>query len=238
MASDVTHEIGLHDAGLDRLLAALTAPGEPAELQKEQAALTVFRSARLSRADDHDGAPQAVTGPFATRPLRKPIRWQPRLAAAAAVVVFGGVAAAAYAAALPAPVQHIAHEVFQFAGVPDTQSAGLGPHGAPRSHPPGPGTSVGLGPSGAAPGAPASAGAGTPAGSASLSAVADSTRITAGTGVVISGHLSWPGHALSGLTLTLLERPALSVAWHVAGSVPADSGGNGAVAVPAIATNA
>jgi hypothetical protein len=238
MVSDVTHEIGVHDAGLDRLLAVLTAPGEPTELQNEQAALALFRSARLSQTDGHAAGRPATPGSFSTLPLRRPIRWRPRLAAAAAVVVFGGTAAAAYAAALPAPAQHLAHQVFQFAGVPDTKPAGPGPHGAPSSHPAAPGTSGGSLPSDAAPGATRSPGATVPAGAAWLSAAADSSRITAGTKVVITGHLSWPGHALGGVTLTLLERPALTLAWHAAGSVQADSDGNGAVTVPVVATDA
>ncbi len=238
MASDVTREIGVDDAGLDMLLAALVAPGEPAELTGDQAALALFRSGRLSHADDQVGAWPAAPGRFATRPLRRPIRWQPRLAAAAAVVVFGGMAAAAYAAALPAPVQHLAHEVFQFAGVPDTQPTGPGPLGAQHSQTLAPATSAGPGPSGAVPGATGSPGTTAPAGSASLSAAANSTRITAGTAVVITGRLSWPGRALGGLTFTLLERPTLSLAWHAAGSVQTDSGGNGAVTVPVVGTNA
>jgi hypothetical protein len=71
-----------------------------------------------------------------------------------------------------------------------------------------------------------------------LSATAESTRITAGTGIVITGHLSWPGHAIGGVTFTLLARPALTVAWRVVGSAQADSGGNGAVTDPVVTTNA
>jgi hypothetical protein len=95
MVSDVTQEIGVHDAGLDRLLAVLTAPAEPAELQNEQAALALFRSARLSQTEGHAAGQPAAPGPFATLQLRRPIRWRPRMAAAAAVVVIGGTAAAA-----------------------------------------------------------------------------------------------------------------------------------------------
>jgi len=239
MATDVMHEFGVHDDGLDLLLAALTAPGEPAELQSEQTTLAAFRTVILSQADRGAASWPAAPGPFATRPLRRPVRWRPRLAAAAAVVVVGGMASAAYAAVLPAPVQHLAHEVFQFAGVPDAQSpGGSRPHGSSRSQQPAPGTSAGPAPSGAAPGATGSPGTTAPAGAASLAATAASSRISAGTGVVITGHLSWPGHTVGGLTFTLLERRALTLAWRAVGSVPADSAGDGAITVPVVATNA
>ena len=85
MATDVMHEFGVHDDGLDLLLAALTAPGEPAELQSEQTTLAAFRTVILSQADRGAASWPAAPGPFATRPLRRPVRWRPRLAAAAAV---------------------------------------------------------------------------------------------------------------------------------------------------------
>jgi hypothetical protein len=156
-------------------------------------------------------------------------------------VLVGGMAAAAYAAALPAPVQHLVHDVFQFAGVPDgqggSQGAGSGHGTTPVGHrpttPAAPGSAA---PSGAAPSAAAGPSAG--AGSAVLSAAADSTTITAGTSVVISGQLSWPGHVVSGLTMTVLEREALTLAWHVVGSVSTSATGNGAVTVPVVGTDA
>jgi hypothetical protein len=241
MATDVTHEIGVHDDGLDQLLAALAAPGEPTELRDEQAALTLFRSAGRGRAGGHGAAWPAEPGTFATRPLLRPARWSPRLtaAAAAAVVVVGGITGAAYAAALPTPVQHLVHDVFRFAGVPDAQPlAGTGPRGSQRSAQLAPGASVSAAPTAAVPGASGSPGPTAPAGAASLSATADNTMITAGAGVVITGRLSWPGHALGGVTVTLLQRPALTLAWRAVGSVPVDAEGNGAVAVPVVATNA
>jgi hypothetical protein len=149
------------------------------------------------------------------------------------------MAAAAYAAALPAPVQRLAHQVFQFAGVPNNQAgSGVGGHGAPGGHRTSAPASLGSqAPSGAAPSVGAAApSAGT--GAAVLSAAASATQVTAGTGVLITGQLSWPGHALAGLTMTVLERPALTVAWHVVGSAPASAAGNAVVVVPVVSTDA
>jgi hypothetical protein len=242
MTADVTDEAGIHEAGLDELLRALAGPAVPAELADEESALALFRGSIAPSAGPGRVAWWAAApGRFATRPIRKPVRWNLRLVAAAAVVVCGGMAAAAYAAALPAPVQHLVHDVFQFAGVPDGQPGsghtGSGHGTTPPSHVP----LAPASPANAAPSAAPSAGAVVPsaaAGAAVLSAAADTTEITAGTSVVISGQLSWPGHAVSGRTLTVLERPALTVDWHVVGSVQTDAAGNGAVTVPVVGTDA
>jgi hypothetical protein len=247
MTADVTDEMGIHEAGLDELLRTLTGPAEPAELAGEQSALAMFRGNVSTSAGAQDAAAgriawwAATPGRLATRPIRKPVRWNLRLVAAAAVVVIGGVAAAAYASALPAPVQHLVHDVFQFAGVPDSQGASVravSGHGTtPAGHQPAAPASPG---SAAPPGAAPSAGVVSPsvaAGTAVLSVGADSTTITAGTSVVISGQLSWPGHVVGGLTMTLFERPALTLDWHVAGSAQVNAGGNGVVTVPVVDTN-
>jgi hypothetical protein len=246
MAADLTDETGIHEAGVDELLRALTGPAESAELAGEQSAVAMFRNrAPSSAAAPHGGGNAdgwtAAPSRFATRQLRRATRWNLRLVAAAAVAVCGGMAAAAYAAALPAPVQRLAHEVFQFAGVPNSQpgsaSTGSG-HGVPAGHrTSGP---AGLGspaPSGAAPSASATVpAAGT--GAAVLSATVNATQVTAGTGVLITAQLSWSGHALAGLTMTVLERPALTAAWHAVGSAPASAAGNAVVVVPVVDTDA
>ncbi len=246
MAADLTDETGIHEAGLDALLAALTGPAEPTELAGERSALAMFRTGGAASAGARHGADRvtgrtAATGRLATRQIRRPIRWNLRLVAAAAVLLCGGLAAAAFAAALPAPVQRLAHEVFHFAGVPGSQ-AGSGPTGSGHGAPGGQRTSApaGLGapaPSAAAPSAGvASPPAGT--GAAVLSAAANATQVTAGTGVLITAQLSWPGHALAGLTMTVQERPAMTAAWHVAGSAPASAAGNAVVVVPVVGTDA
>jgi hypothetical protein len=245
MAADLTDETGIHEAGVDELLRALTGPAEQTELAGEQSALAMFRNGVTSAADAQHGTGRvaggtAAPGRFATRQIRKPIRWNLRLVAAAAVALCGGVAAAAYAAALPAPMQRLAHEVFQFAGVPNSQAgSGTGsghvpPVGHRLSTPANLGSTA---PSAAAPSVPVAApSAGT--GVAMLSAAANATQVTAGAGVLITGQLSWPGHALAGLTMTVLERQALTAAWHVVGSAPASAVGNAVVVVPAVGTDA
>jgi hypothetical protein len=244
--ADLTGETGIHEAGLDEVLRALTGPAEPAELAGENSAVAMFRaSVRPSAgviADDGPVAGRAATpGRFATRPLRKPVRWSPRLVLAAAVVLCGGMAAAAYTAVLPEPAQHLAHDVFQFAGVPDSQAGSArsgSSHGASAGHRPGaPANPGGPAPSGGVPSTGA-VGPSVAPGAAVLSAAADPTQITAGTGVLITAQLSWPGHAVGGLTMTVLEQQALTPAWHVVGSAPASTTGNGVVMVPVVSTNA
>jgi hypothetical protein len=246
MASDLTDETGIHEAGLDELLRALSGPAAPAELAGEQSAVAMFRNSLTSSAgaghERRGGAGRtAGQGRFATRQIRRPTRWNLRLVAATAVVLCGGVAAAAYAAALPAPVQRLAHEVFHFAGVPDGQP-GSGPagsgHGAPAGNRPAAAANPGSpAPSGAAPSVGVQGpSAGT--GAAVLSATADSTQVTAGTGVLITAQLSWPGHPVTGLTMTVLERPDLTAAWHDVGSAPASAAGNAVVVVPVVGTDA
>jgi hypothetical protein len=246
MASDLTDETGIHEAGLDELLQALAGPASPAELAGEQAALAMFRNSGTSSTGagyrrravaGRTGGP----GQFATRQIRKPTRWNLRLVAATAVVLCGGMAAAAYAAALPAPVQRLAHEVFQFAGVPGSQagSGGTGSaHGALGGNRTSAPASLGSpAPSAAAPSVGV-AGPSAGTGAAVLSATADSTQITAGTGVLITAQLSWPGQAVTGLTITVLERSALAAAWHAVGSAPASAAGNAVVVVPVVGTDA
>jgi hypothetical protein len=243
MAADLTEETGIHEAGLDELLRTLTGPAEPSELAGEHSALAMFR-ASITPSAGATGDPGRVDGwtdapgRFATRQIRRPVRRNLRLVAAAAVMLCGGMAAAAYASALPEPAQHLAHDVFHFAGVPDGQALSGSGHSAPAGHrpavPANPGSPA---PSGAAPSVGAAApSAGT--GAAVLSATANASQVTAGTGVLITGQLSWPGHTLAGLTMTVLERSALTAAWHVVGSAPASAAGNGVVVVPVVGTDA
>jgi len=243
MASDLTDETGIHEAGLDELLQALSGPAAPAELAGERSALAMFRasvtpSAGVSADHSRVGGWAGAPGRSSTRPVRKPLRRNLRLVAAAAVVLCGGMAVAAYTAVLPEPAQHLAHDVFKFAGVPDGQAGSGSGHSAPAGHRPAAPANLG---STAAPGAAPSVGAAAPSagtGAAVLSASANASQVTAGTGVLISGQLSWPGHALAGLTMTVLERSALTAAWHVIGSAPASAAGNAVVVVPVVGTDA
>jgi hypothetical protein len=108
------------EPGLEHLIRALTAGGDPRELADRDAAAAMFR---------------ASIRPASGR-LR---RWRPRLplhpvraaVAAGVTAAVAGTTAAAYAAVLPAPVQHIAHSVFAPLGVPDDRPPAA-PSGAPR----------------------------------------------------------------------------------------------------------
>jgi hypothetical protein len=243
MAADLTEETGIHESGLDELLRALTGPAEPSELAGVHSALAMFRASVTPSADvtaDYGRVAGRVAEPgrLSTRPVRKPTRRNLRLVAAAAVLLCGGMAVAAYTEVLPEPAQHLAHDVFQFAGVPDSHTGSGSGHSAPAGQRPSVPANLGSpAPSGGAP----SVGAGAPSagtGAAVLSATASASQVTAGTGVLITGQLSWPGHALAGLTMTVLERSALTAAWHVVGSAPASSAGNAVVVVPVVGTDA
>ena len=250
MNPDLLADAGPLGPGVGELFQVLTAAPAPAELAGEQAALAMFRAHPQPAADPASG--RARFG----RPARRAVpgrlgRWGIRLAAASTLALSGGLAAAAYASALPAPVQHIAYRI-------------LGPIGVPDSHPhatSAPPSSVATGPAGgrhrgsaavASP-SPSSPGRGAPSASSSpaarpsapvpagadrLSASAAGSEITAGTAVVISGHLTSASGADIAGNVRLLERRAGKAGWRVAVSATSDSSGNVAVTVPALGVNA
>lgn len=243
MTSDLPGETGAPDPGLDRLFSTLTAAGTPAELAGEQDALAMFRA---------NVRPPATPAPIRRRAhaLRFPARWSVRLAAVAAAVAVSGAAAAAYAAVLPQPVQHLAHNVLGFAGVPDVHRPSPA-HTTRHHHRSG---HRGSAPVVALPTATATTPAGSaasPTGSASASPTAStaadrlrlavtavSVRITAGSPVTIDGRLSRGGAGVTGVTVWLIERPAGQRRWHAVGSGQTTTDGNVAVSVPALAENA
>jgi len=255
MTSDLPGEMGALDPGIDQLFRALTGPATPAELAGERDALAMFRANSVAATLAPAGG--AAAPPAGSRPTWRtfgvPVRWSVRLAAAAAVVLCGGAAAAAYAAVLPAPVQHLAHSVLGFAGVPDTHHPGSAPGGSGTS-----GHNTGTGPGrgshrhastpATSPHASSSAGSGaSPAPSASpsvaagqsvLSAFAASTPIAAGSEAVIDGRLTRSGSAVPGVTVTLVERLAGQARWRVAGTGQTTADGNVAVSVPVLRANA
>ncbi len=255
MTSDLPDAAGPLDPGLDQLFRTLTAPATGAELAGEQDALTMFRAnarppASRPAAPGRAGA-QRTGSRQPGRLLRIPVRWSVRLAAAAALALGGGAAAAAYAAVLPTPVQHLAHTVLGFAGVPDTHqsSSGAGKHHhhaapghrgqSPVQALPTPAvtTPAGTSPSPAGT-ASASPTVSAPAGPLALSATAASARITAGSEAIIDGRLTRSGAGVQGVTVTLVERLAGHLSWHVAGTGQTTSTGNVAVSVPALVANA
>ena len=242
MNSDLRSETGSPHPGVDRLFRTLTAGGTSAELAGEHDALAMFRTNVGPPA-----GPAAVPAGFApsTRVFRFPVRWGVRLAAVAAAVAVGGTAAAAYAAVLPQPVQHLAHSMLGFAGVPDRQGGsapgtsgrqGRQPHQQP--HPALALSTPAMTPSGSPAGATGTASPTPGAGELLLSATAASVHITAGSGAVIDGQLMRSGAGVQGVTVTLVERLAGHAAWRVAGSGPTTSDGNVAVSVPALTANA
>ena len=256
MNSDLRRETGSPHPGVDRLFRTLTAGGTAAELAGEHDALAMFRAnvrppagpaaAPAGPATAPAGPATAPAGSWrSARILRFPVRWSVRLAAVAAAVAVGGTAAAAYAAVLPDPVQHLAHSVLGFAGVPDRQRGSAqdtsGRYGRSAHRQPNPA---------AAPSTPATTPSGSPAaatGTASptpgaggllLSLTAATVHITAGAGAVIDGRLTQSGLGVEGVTVTLVERLAGHEAWRIAGSGPTTSDGNVAVSVPALTANA
>jgi hypothetical protein len=218
----------------------------------------------------HDGLPRSG-GPGRTgwpgrpgrsgRPARPPIRrMRLGLAAAAAAVVAGSVSAA-YAAVLPPPVQHFAHDLLWFAGVPNAQQPAQS-----RQSPSGSGSlhhSITTRP---APASPAASAPGTspasrpsqkpsakvspshspsptpsPSGSpavAQLSIGAAASQIPAGGAASFDGQVEQSGQPVAGLTLTLLERIAGRRGWRPAGTASTSASGKVVVGASSLARNA
>jgi hypothetical protein len=117
--------------GLGQLLSDLASPPLDSELAGQRAALAMFRAVRAEQAAEPAPAPAAqprvirpATGKLPRRliPARKAQIGARLVAAAMFLALAGGFAAAGYAAALPAPLQRVAHQVLGFAGVPDSPS--------------------------------------------------------------------------------------------------------------------
>jgi hypothetical protein len=239
------------DPGVDQLLRTLTSAATTDELAGEQDAMAMFRANVVPPGGTIPDIARGAGHPARPRPGRGswlPVRWSIRLAAAATLAL-GGAAAAAYASALPSPVQHLAHTVLGFAGVPDSPQSGPGGGGrglhhhgvAAGQHSASPGQSQPT--SSLPPGASAGPGAGSPTVAAGvgpllLSATATSGQITAGAGDVIDGQLTRAGAGVPGMTVTLYERPAGQRRWHVIGTSQTNSTGKMAVSVPALTENA
>jgi hypothetical protein len=281
MSSDLTDGAASADPGVDQLFRILTAGPTRAELAGERDALAMFRanvSPLASPAAGHgapataNGTPARPSGPSANgtmpipvgrpateqrrnarRRFQWPARWSVRLAAAGVVAIVGGTAAAAYAAALPAPVQNLAHQVLGIVGVPAAHHQhhagtsrtpghhGGGPAGLPSTSPgrrSGPGHSAKVSPSAHAHASPSASPRSTATGPAVLSASASSADIMAGATPVIDGQLTRSGTGIKGVTVKLIERLAGHVVWHVAGTAQTGPGGNVAITGQPLAANA
>jgi hypothetical protein len=212
------------EAGLDRLLSALTAEGSREELDGRDAALAAFRESGQRRA--------------ATRPRRRPrgfrIPWPlpgvafSRLAvlAAAVVIAVAGVVTAAYNQVLPGPAQDAAHSVFASLGVPD-------------NHSPGAPSAIAVPPSSAAVSATSSPPAGTTTDALRLTLAASRIRADSGSVVVFSGRVAAGGRAApAGTHVYLVERLAGTVGWKVVATGVTDPEGGFSIASPPLTQSA
>jgi len=262
MISDLPGDIGPLDPAVDELFRTLTSEPTPAELAGEQSAVAMFR-ANITPPASPATAPiptrrlAAQPKPSVTRLFRRSPGWGIRLAAAVVIVLAVAMASAAYTAALPQPVQLLAHQVLGFAGVPNpARSAHTGggnrhPHGAPTSR--NSGSSPGHAPPGhsapggtpsphahksATPGTSPSPPPSAATGRAQLSASASSAEIPAGSEVVIDGQLTRSGAGVQGVTVQLVERLVGHRLWHLGGTGQTTADGNVAITVAAVPANA
>ncbi len=234
-----------HDPALDGLFRALTADGTAEELAGRPAALEMFRASRRQpphprpqRLRPQRLRPQRLR-PQRLRPQRlRPSRLRPlrfRLAvsmstAAAALVLVGGLAAA-YAAALPAPVQHIAYQMLGRIGVPDARRP------APSASAPRPAVSTAPTPSARAIGCPCPTGRpGTAAPDLILTAAR--AQIRADGPDVLSGRLAPGGRPEAGVRVRLFEHVAGRPGWRAAGSAVTDVSGEVTLTVAHLTSNA
>jgi hypothetical protein len=288
MTPDLPEELGPLEPGVEQLLRTLTSAAAPAELAGEQGAMTMFRlNVRPSAAGattQPSPAAQAMPSPAAqampspatqaipvrapsagTRPMRQLRRLRAsasnrfRVIGVAAVALFAGLTAAAYAAVLPAPVQHIAHDAFSVLGVPDNSQrsavtshngsssvggAGHRRRGSPASggaHP-APSGRAGLPPVPspslvASPNPSASPSTSPSAGAAVLSEQAALSQIPAGTAATVTGQLTVGGTAKSGVTIGLYARVAGRLAWHLVGQAATNAQGAVTFTTPDLSRN-
>jgi len=209
------------EPALEGLFRALTADGTAGELAGRQAALEMFRDSR--------------------RPRRGRLAFS--MSTAAAVLVLTGGIAAAYAAALPAPVQHIADRMLGSIGVPDTRgpapSPGAPSPGAPSSGPPRLAASIPPGSSVPAATACPCQGGGPGADAAgNLVLRAARARIPAGGNAVLAGRLAPGGRPEDGVRIRLSEQAGDGTGWREAGSAVTGRDGNVTLTVPHLTGNA
>ena len=190
------------DHGLDRLISALTAPGQHDEMARREEARAAFRSAW----QPSESEPTIPLRRHVPRRDRLPGSLRLRLAtcAAAAVIVIAGTATAAYTRVLPGPAQDVAHSVLAPLGVPGRAQPGQ--------------LSAGLNPSTSAPASSGTTSETSTAGHGgayrlTLSASAD--RAAAGAVVVFTGRVTEGGNAAANTRVRLVERLAGTARWKV-----------------------
>ena len=249
MTRDPLDELGSRDRGLTELFSHLTSEPSAEELSGEYAALTMFRTARdaapLKTALLPAPPPRSATARRRRRPSGA--RVGARLVAAATVVAFGsGFAAAGYAEVLPAPLQHVAHQILGFAGLPNSP----GKSGSPRPTVPvtshrttqgavGPGGSKSPQPGSSGSRSPSprrSSGAPGPGGSVTISA--GERQIAAGSSVQIAASFTRNGRPVAGVSLSLSEQAAGRTGWRVVRHTATGAGGQASFTVSDLTTNA
>jgi hypothetical protein len=215
------------DPALDGLFRALTADGTAEELAGRPAALEMFRT---SRREPPHPRQSRLRSPHPRqhrlRPHLRPHRFRPlrvRLAfsmstAAAALVLVGGLAAA-YAAALPAPAQHIAYHVLGRIGVPDAHRP------APSASTPRPAVSIAPTRSARATGCPCPTGRPGADAAPDLILTAAQAQIRADGPDVLSGRLASGGRPEADVRVRLFEHVAGHPGWRAAGSAVTDATG-------------
>ena len=227
MSTDLPGVTEPHDPALEGLFRALTADGTAGELAARQAALEMYRTSRR-------------------RPRRLRLAFS-MSTAAAAIVLVGGISAA-YAAALPAPVQHIAYRMLGSIGVPDAHRAAPS-SGTPRLAATIPPASSARGSAPSRSPAPASSAPASPrcpcptgkpvAGAASnLVLSAAQAHIPAGGDAVLSGRLAAGSRPEAGVRVRLYERAAGTSGWRVAASGVTDGRGDVTLTVPGLTSDA
>lgn len=250
MNHDLPDEFEAADQGLRIFLASLSGAATSAELAGEEATLAMFRTIRPSAGSRHGAhrsarrpRQESARGPrqeSARRPRHRSVRagyarragWLVTVT----VALCGGFAAAGYAAVLPAPVQHVAHSLFGFAGLPN---------GAPGSAPRRVAPSVPVTSHRSAHARP-SAGSSSPSPSVSaspvaplaLSATAANTRIPAGGKVTVSVLLTSRGRAVPGAALRLIEWAVGHPAWQVAAQATTSAAGRAVLVAASLTVNA
>jgi hypothetical protein len=225
VSADPPHLTEPRDPALEGLFRALTADGTAGELAGRQAALEMFRD---SRRRDLDPRRRRLASSAGT--------------AVAALVLTSGIAAA-YAAALPAPVQHIAYRMLGSIGVPDTRgpapSPGARSPGAPSSGPPRLAAPAPPGPSApAAAACPCQRGGPGADAAGNLVLTAARAQIPAGGNAVLAGRLAPGGRPEAGVRIRLLEQAGGGTGWRDAGSAVTGRNGGLNLTVPHLTGNA
>jgi hypothetical protein len=275
MTSDLPEDLTAGDPGLERLFLTLASPGTASELAGERAALTIFQT-NVHPPVNGSALNTAATRAMPTLPVADPAAGRaggtrpsrlPRLRAAAgnrirvvavAAAALLGFAAAAYAQALPAPIQHIAHDILPGAPAPRHQPPTPGPsgpgsagttgyhhrgHSPGGSHPapsgsPGPSRSGSPGPTHGTKPRPSTSPTTSAAGTPVLTAQSGSgNQIPAGTSATITGLLTVGGTAEAGVTVNLFEHSAGTPGWSKVGTAKTNAQGAVTFPTPDLSTN-